>query len=64
METKDPNVLDAQDIARRWGVARETVLRMHKRGEIPAAFNAHAVKRSYRWHLTTIEAFERQDAAS
>jgi hypothetical protein len=37
---------------------------MHKRGDMPAAFNAHAVKRSYRWHLATIEAFERQDGAA
>lgn len=57
-------ILTAKDIAARWNMAVESVLRMHKRGEIPAAFNAHAVKRSYRWHLATIEAFERQDAAS
>ena len=62
--SKDPSILSAEDIGTRWGISQDTVLRMHKRGDMPAAFNAHAVKRSYRWHLATIEAFERQDQAS
>lgn len=62
--TKDPNILSAADIGARWDVNEDTVLRMHKRGDMPPAFNAHAVKRGYRWHLATIEAFERQDGAA
>ena len=62
--TKDSTILTAGDIAERWGVALNTVLRMHARGDMPDAFNRHAVKRSYRWHIEAIEAFERQAGAA
>lgn len=56
-------ILRVDDLASRWGLSRETVMREWRSGMIPPPFNSHQT-RGFRWHVDVIAAHEKGETVA
>jgi predicted DNA-binding transcriptional regulator AlpA len=59
-KTESPPFVGATWIARKWGVSRATVYRLHDRGALCGAIR---IGHQLRWPQASVEAYEREAAA-